>query len=232
MTSCRRLLPKKEWSRRAITIKTMKTMKQLFLLLFLLGTITTANAEGVSTAKDKNDFDFLTDKEFNNEYYVVVLNDGTLVKSLIGFNMDSVSMEQTNFVGQFPFVIRDIHQHGDSLIVSKDPKDSPLQINGRTYKRIFRINYPNNCHLISLDDIRKTYFPQTEDAPCMYMVNKFFLMNDLASYKFDKDFILKVEMLESTDFDAFKQAPLFHIIRIFTKTRENLKNQRASMRLR
>ena len=56
-------------------------------------------------------------------------------------------------------------------------------------------------------------------------------MNDLSSYKFDKDFILKVELLKSTDFEEFKHAPLFYIIRIFTKTRENLKHYNV-MRLK
>ena len=128
--------------------------------------------------------------------------------------------------------IKGIKTENDSIVVTqKDFHKNPVRINGVDYTRFACTSFGKKVELLSLDDIRKTYFPQMGNTPCMYMVNKFFLMNDLSSYKFDKDFILKVELLKSTDFEEFKHAPLFHIIRIFTKTRENLKHHNV-MRIR
>lgn len=48
-------------------------------------------------------------------------------------------------------------------------------------------------------------------------------MNDLSSYKIDKNFILDVELLRSTDIEGFEALPQFYVVCITTKTRDNLK---------
>ena len=149
------------------------------------------------------------------------------------FNKSTIdSLRTFNVVSDGPLTIKGIKTENDSIVVTqKDFHKNPVRINGVDYTRFACTSFGKKVELLSLDDIRKTYFPQMGNTPCMYMVNKFFLMNDLSSYKFDKDFILKVELLKSTDFEEFKHAPLFHIIRIFTKTRENLKHHNV-MRIR
>ena len=171
----------------------------------------------------------LSTEDFNKST-IGALVDGVFVKSLIGVNMDS--LRTFNVVSDGPLTIKGIKTENDSIVVTqKDFHKNPVRINGVDYTRFACTSFGKKVELLSLDDIRKTYFPQMGNTPCMYMVNKFFLMNDLSSYKFDKDFILKVELLKSTDFEEFKHAPLFHIIRIFTKTRENLKHHNV-MRIR
>ena len=184
----------------------------------------------VDSSTDQNGFlNELSTEDFNKST-IGALVDGVFVKSLIGVNMNS--LRTFNIVSDGPLTIKGIKAEKDSIVVTqKDFHKNPVQINGVDYTRFACTSFGKKVELLSLDDIRKTYFPQMGDTPCMYMVNKFFLMNDLSSYKFDKDFILKVELLKSTDFEEFKHAPLFHIIRIFTKTRENLKHHNV-MRIR
>ena len=184
----------------------------------------------VDSKTDQNGFlNELSTEDFNKST-IGALVDGVFVKSLIGVNMDS--LRTINVVSDGPLTIKGIKTENDSIVVTqKDFHKNLVRINGVDYTRFACTSLGKKVELLSLDDIRKTYFPQMGNTPCMYMVNKFFLMNDLSSYKFDKDFILKVELLKSTDFEEFKHAPLFHIIRIFTKTRENLKHHNV-MRIR
>jgi len=173
----------------------------------------------VDSKTDQNGFlNELSTEDFNKST-IGALVDGVFVKSLIGVNMDS--LRTFNVVSDGPLTIKGIKTENDSIVVTqKDFHKNPVRINGVDYTRFACTSFGKKVELLSLDDIRKTYFPQMGNTPCMYMVNKF-----------DKDFILKVELLKSTDFEEFKHAPLFHIIRIFTKTRENLKHHNV-MRIR
>jgi len=169
----------------------------------------------VDSKTDQNGFlNELSTEDFNKST-IGALVDGVFVKSLIGVNMDS--LRTFNVVSDGPLTIKGIKTENDSIVVTqKDFHKNPVRINGVDYTRFACTSFGKKVELLSLDDIRKTYFPQMGNTPCMYMVNKFFL---------------KVELLKSTDFEEFKHAPLFHIIRIFTKTRENLKHHNV-MRIR
>ena len=48
------------------------------------------------------------------------------------------------------------------------------------------------------------------------MINKFFITHDEDLYRIDRNFIMKVELLNSSDISALKPFPTFTIIRIFT----------------
>lgn len=201
--------------------------KRIGLFMANLGLCMLLQAENppvcVDSKADQNGFlNELSTKEFN-ESTIGALVDGVFIKSLVGVNMDS--LRTFSIVENGPLTIKGVKAENDSLVVTqKDFRKHPVRINGVDYTRFACMSFGKQVEFLSLDDIRKMYFPQLgKDAPCMYMVNKFFLMNDLASYKFDKDFILEVELLKSTDFEGLGQSPLFHVIRIFTKTRENLK---------
>ena len=148
----------------------------------------------VDSSTDQNGFlNELSTEDFNKST-IGVLVDGVFVKSLIGVNMDS--LRTFNIVSDGPLTIKGIKTENDSIVVTqKDFHKNPVRINGVDYTRFACTSFGKKVELFSLDDIRKTYFPQMGNTPCMYMVNKFFLMNDLSSYKFDKDFILKVELL-------------------------------------
>ena len=56
---------------------------------------------------------------------------------------------------------------------------------------------------------------------CLYMVNKYFITKDWESYRLDKDFILKVEALPSSECEIFEGQSPFTIIRVFTNIISN-----------
>lgn len=171
---------------------------------------------------DQNAFQYELSTEDFNKSTTGVLVDGYFIKSLIGINLDS--LVSCRIVTDGPLVIKGVKGENDSIMVpQKGSKNSLVNINGIDYTRFVCASFGKKIDFLSLDDIRKTYFPETGEVPCLYMVNKFFLMNDLSSYKIDKDFILSTELLKSTDIEGFKAFQPFYIVRIITKTRDNLK---------
>lgn len=188
-----------------------------FLFLMVWGNL---NAQ-VYDQPDQNKFlEEKTDKEFNAEQNMILV-DYTFIKSPIGINLDSiVDFKKISP----PFTIRGIND-GDSIVLTKDTP-FPVVINGVKYYRFFNVTFDKEITLVTLDEIREEYCPDLK-GPYLFMVNKFFLTNDLESYKFDKEFILDVEVLQSEEFESFEEFQPFSIIRIFTKTRTNLKNHNA-----
>ena len=73
---------------------------------------------------------------------------------------------------------------------------------------------------MTLEDIKKKYFPEAKGR-CIYTVNKFIIPNREKLYKFDPEFIYRVEMTESTDIETLKDLPEFSIIRILKKKKNN-----------
>jgi hypothetical protein len=176
---------------------------------------------------DKNNFDDLSNQYFNHSWNAVMLNN-VFVKSVAGINLDSIS--DFPWIG-CPFVVKGVknqqdtivvtHNLTDSIIVTQDPRKHPVVINGVEYTRFFNASVDKAITLITLDEIKELYFPDVK-GPYIFMVNKFFLTDDLQSYKFDKDFIFKTELIESSEFEVLKNGPPFSILRIFTKVRKNL----------
>ena len=72
---------------------------------------------------------------------------------------------------------------------------------------------------MTLEDVRKLYCPEVKE-PVVYMINEYFILNDVASYKLDKNYIEQCVVLHEDDFEIFKDASPFSIIRIYTKTDE------------
>ena len=68
----------------------------------------------------------------------------------------------------------------------------------------------------TLQEIQKNRYPDVTGR-VMFMIESFFIMTDAQSYKLDADYIARTELLNSKDFDAFKDYPPFSIIRVLTK---------------
>lgn len=182
----------------------------------------TPRKKAAAVSVDQNAFQYELSIEEFNKSTTGVLVDGYFIKSLIGLNLDSLT--SCRIVTDGPLVIKGVKGENDSIMVGqKGTKSSLVNINGVDYTRFVCVSFGKHVEFLSLDDIRKAYFPQIGDAPCIYMVNKFLLMNDLSSYKIDKNFILDVELLRSTDIEGFEALPQFYVVCITTKTRDNLK---------
>ncbi len=172
----------------------MNMKKRLFLLLGLV-------CIGLPIiAQDVNDeLGRYTDLQFNHDKMAVFVND-TFIKSMIGINIEK-------------------NENITDISIQKECEE-PLVINGVTYNGKTIITCTNEPEFVTLEDIRKQYCPEVT-GPVIYMINKFFITNDVESYKIDKDFIQKCEVLPSSEFELFKNQPPFTFIRIFTKTKAN-----------
>jgi len=174
-------------------------MKKVLVLIFLLQICMLVCA---GTDKNKSmEMENVSDVEFNNNPEAVFVN-GIFVKSTVGVRMDK-------------YIVN----------VSKEKCISPIKINGVTYA--YKCNLTSNkvIKFVSLENIKKMYCSNVT-TPCFYMINKNFILRDIDSYKIDKDFILKVETVSSTDFEGLKSVTPFTIIRIYTDVESNKKPMR------
>ena len=71
-------------------------------------------------------------------------------------------------------------------------------INGVPYSDIVKLCTRKEDQMVTLEEIKKQYFPKVR-GKCLYMVNKYFITKDWESYRLDKDFVLKVEALPSSE---------------------------------
>ena len=175
---------------------------------------------------DKNEEGgFRTDLEFNHEPLAVLLNN-VFIRSGIG--IDLYKVEKKEFPFEYmkreskPFVIYGVGESGrDSIVLEKDASsDNPVVINGKSYIFVQNLISSQKFDLASLEEIKEDFCPDVK-GPCLYMVNKFFITEDVESYKLDKNFVLKVEALPSSEIELFKGKEPFTIIRIFTNTPSN-----------
>lgn len=210
-------------------------MKLYFLLAFYIIGSSFANVilaceEIQSTDKrwvtDKNEEGgFRTDLEFNHEPLAVLLNN-VFIRSDIG--IDLYKVEKKEFPHDYierehkSFVIYGVGETGrDSIVLEKDAApDNPVEINGTSYIFVQNLISSQKFDLVSLEEIKDTFCPDVK-GPCLYMVNKFFITKDVESYKLDKNFVLKVEALPSSEIELFKDKEPFTIVRIFTNTPSN-----------
>jgi len=168
--------------------------KILLVALLFQGIVITALA-----SSDVNDeLGRFTDVEFSNSKEAVYVND-VFIKSTIGINLGKTSSITS---------------------ISKLKYREPFVINGVSYTQKTFMMSDKNIEFLSLEDIRKEHCPDVK-GPCLYMINKFFIANDVASYKIDKSFILRTEVLPSSEIEFFKGQTPFTIIRIFTFTESN-----------
>ena len=132
---------------------------------------------------------------FNKPKSAVFIND-VFVKDYIGFNAGKDS--------------------GVTDIKKGVPLDKPLVINGVTYYGKTNITCEKKINYTTLQEIQKSRYPDVT-GPVMFMIESYFIMTDAQSYKLDADYIARTELLNSKDFDAFKDYPSFSIIRVLTK---------------
>lgn len=178
--------------------KTMKVKRKGWLIKLCLFTIMCGICGPVFGQEANEDLCCQTDMEFNHSKVAMFIN-GTFVKSLIGFDVNALGV--TN--------------------VKKEECDSSLVVNGIVYERTCSITCPKTPNLVTLADIRKMYCPKLK-GKVVFMINKFFITKDVESYKLDKDYILRCELLPSTEFgNFFSSSDPFTIIRVFTKTKAN-----------
>lgn len=182
------------------------------------------------TREDPNHNDEVASDTFFNKRLMskacFTLNGTYIGPSDIGINCCSTKKREIRIGHGKPFTIRGIGAHNDSITINMP--DSLASDNGQTpaiRNRDFWyvINYEdqdNKTFLVTLDEVKKALYPNLKE-PILFMINKFFITHDEDLYRIDRNFIMKVELLNSSDIYALKLFPTFSIIRIFTWTSHN-----------
>ena len=187
------------------------------------------NHETELWSKDGNHrFEYLSDSAFNNSPRGCYMVDGIYIGPYdIGVDVYSMKRRVLHSPADFPVTVRGIGHEGDSLVLDVPPGEWAARekqwpsIRGQEIASI--CNYESEgvkVDLASLEEIRRDYFPNAEE-PVVYMVNKFLITKDEDLYRVDRNFIHKVEMLESEHIAPLATGPHFCIIRIFTCTAHN-----------
>ena len=194
-------------------------MKRNFLLTAFITAMfgmTQAAVPGEIPNSNQN-IDPMSDKAFNARRGATILNNNVFAKSEVG--IDPKSVERVKKEIKLPLVIRDINDQHDSLVVNQ----YPFTINGVEYDYVVQIelNDFKNIHLASLEDLKEKRFPDLKD-PYVFMINRNFITHDAASYKVDENFVYDMQVVSSADFESLQGLPPFSIIRIFTKTPDNI----------
>ena len=182
--------------------------------------------------KDQNHaFEWANDKDFNSFWNWCFTLDGEFVGPG-GLGIDRYSVRVENAVNRpgglrVPMTVRGIGPERDSLVVEMSPGDmsalnKSYKIRGHRISGFTNFTSDKKIKLITLDDVRKIYCPDVE-GNVLFMINKFFITQNIDLYKLDKDFIYKVEKLSSEDLCPIKDniKEDFTIIRIFTRTHHN-----------
>ena len=194
-------------------------MKRNFLLMAFITAMSgmpQAAVPGKSSNSNQN-IDPMSDKAFNARRGAVILNNNVFAKSEVG--IDPKSVERVIKEIKLPLVIRDINDRHDSLVVTQ----YPFTINGVEYDYVVQIELKDfkNIHWASLEDLKEKRFPGLKGL-YVFMIDRNFITRDAASYKVDENFIYDMQVISSADFESQQDFPPFSIIRIFTKTQENI----------
>ncbi|MFV8323059.1 hypothetical protein [Flavobacterium sp. LS2R12] len=107
-------------------------------------------------------------------------------------------------------------------VVKKD-----TTINGVLFRGQINITSknPKKYDFISLEQI-KSEFTKIKSNDVIYMVNGTFIKDNIATFKLDRNYILKVEITNSEEFYNLREGNAkFDIINILGKTKENLENK-------
>ena len=134
------------------------------------------------------------DFKFNNSQIACFINE-TFVKSYIGF---------------------DLRDKEITYLSKGIPLEKPLIINGVKYTAKNILEIRRDIDYTTLYEIQKDSFPNIIE-PVVFMIDHYFVMKDVNSYKLDKAYIAKCELVQSSSFEIFNNVALFNIIRIFTK---------------
>lgn len=166
-------------------------------------------------------FEVASDASFNSESVSRVcytLNGTYLGPYDIGIDAYSMKQRQIDIGKGVPYKIRDIGKNRDTLVTNGKSKQS---IRGWDFYTVLEYD-SKECllRLVTLDEVKKALYPDLKE-PALFMINKFFITKDEDLYRLDRDFIMKVERVSSTEISPLKDFPPFIIIRIFTHTHHN-----------
>jgi len=195
-------------------------MKKIVLCTLLsLCSLHTFAQEPRRTPVDNNVSRCITDKEFNEMRLLVVGKDNVMIGDLTCFDGNWYPAEIKFLYPQNEetFVIRDINEKHDSLVVKPQKERKPLVVDGIEFDRVVRMVYPMDVEWLPLTQVAKTYGHDVK-GDVLYMINDRIISRGVPGYKLQKDFILRVEVESSKDMPTLSKKNNFSIVRVYTKT--------------
>lgn len=211
------------------------TLKCTVMCLISMFVFSSACAQNKNGEVSDNSFHWLYDSDFNNFGIAFAVN-GEFVKNPIGIDLSTLMLKKDVDISMNPVVLRGIDGTDNFIVVDpKKLKEKPLVINGVEYKKGF-INLSSSevkLDLVSLDSLRNEFYPDLK-APCMYMINERIVFNDSKSYRIDRGYVLATELVSSSEIEDLKGVSPFNVVRIYTKTKENIRawHEKHAVRIR
>ena len=169
-------------------------------------------------AVNKNVGIFITDADFYKSGTLVVGANNMMIGDLICFDLNKEPVGATFIYpnNDESFVIRDINEKHDSLVVAPYKYGDVLKVGDATYNRVLRYVY-NDVEWLPLTQVAKNYGYDVK-GDVLYMINDRIISRGAAGYKLQKDFILRVEVESSKDMPTLSKKNNFSIVRVYTKT--------------
>ena len=200
------------------------TLKCTVMCLISMFVFSSACAQNKNGEVFDNSFHWLYDSDFNNFGIAFAVN-GEFVKNPIGIDLSTLMLKKDVDISMNPVVLRGIDGTDNFIVVDpKKLKENPLVINGVEYKKGF-INLSSSevkLDLVSLDSLRNEFYPDLK-TPCLYMINERIVFNDSKSYRIDRGYVLATELVSSSEIEDLKGVSPFNVVRIYTKTKENIR---------
>lgn len=211
------------------------TLKCTVMCLISMFVFSSACAQNKNGEVSDNSFHWLYDSDFNNFGIAFAVN-GEFVKNPIGIDLSTLMLKKDVDISMNPVVLRGIDGTDNFIVVDpKKLKEKPLVINGVEYKKGF-INLSSSevkLDLVSLDSLRNEFYPDLK-TPCLYMINERIVFNDSKSYRIDRGYVLATELVSSSEIEDLKGVSPFNVVRIYTKTKENIRawHEKHAVRIR
>lgn len=200
------------------------TLKCIVMCLISMFVFYSAFAQNKNGEVSDNSFHWLYDSDFNNFGIAFAVN-GEFVKNPIGIDLSTLMLKKDVDISMNPVVLRGIDGTDNFIVVDpKKLKEKPLVINGVEYKKGF-INLSSSevkLDLVSLDSLKNEFYPDLK-TPCLYMINERIVFNDSRSYRIDRGYVLATELVSSSEIEDLKGVSPFNVVRIYTKTKENIR---------
>lgn len=200
------------------------TLKCTVMCLISMFVFSSACAQNKNGEGSDNSFHWLYDSDFNNFSIAFAVN-GEFVKNPIGIDLSTLMVKKDVGISMNPVVLRGIDGTDNVIVVDpKKLKENTLVINGVEYKKGF-INLSSSevkLDLVSLDSLRNEFYPGLK-TPCLYMINERIVFNDSKSYRIDRGYVLATELVSSSEIEDLKGVSPFNVVRIYTKTKENIR---------
>ncbi len=194
-------------------------MKNFFFsALFLIVSLPIYALNSTQLPVNKNVGIFITDTDFYKSSTLVVGANNMMIGDLICFDLNKEPVGATFIYpnNEESFVIRDINEKHDSLVVVPFKYGDVLKVGDAMYNRVLRFVH-NDVEWLPLTQVAKNYGYDVK-GDVLYMINDRIISRGAAGYKLQKDFTLRVEVESSKDMPTLSKKNDFSIVRVYTKT--------------